>query len=444
MSRRPTPILAGALVVAALCLVGAWMPRAPRRSPEIVPLLPTRTAGEELVAETLLPSPTAPVRVESPTASAESAVPDPVEASRRRARAALSSLARELQAGSLDRPGWELMLNATADSLVASTLDPLPFLEEGFASTEHAIAAAELVRVLGDVTGAPRQRLPDTALELLRGELQDPEPSPLLHALSCRSLAALGEARDRSWLLSELVRDADPAHQRTVSWALQSARDGQTAAELLDLLEHAPGTSTRELALSSLDGMLRHHGAQVLDPDSRRRVAATLDRMLLEVGANERRLLSAALALRTDQARDDLLARFEGSDRTGELAQATADGLIGLNDELATRVLSDRFLVSRPRSEEAVLLAQAVVRGREHGKPAETVRQMAIETLLFAAEEGETPAQRRRAIHALQSCDAPASLPCLERILAADPEPSVRTAAARAIASLRARSPLAG
>lgn len=318
--------------------------------------------------------------------SAAPAPDDPAERCERALAHSVELLEKGLSGPDGSRTDWDAAIGATAASLPeGAALRLVAVFRDGARPISERVVAAELLRRLGH----GREELADagTIDELRRlAFARSLDGKAGSATVAARALAWLGDDVDRARLLDRVHGEEADAHRSQTFWALAAAPADRLLPLLCERLDSGLDARSTELALVTLDSVLRRAPDAGAGPLARADVEAgdaALERLLHDAGSSERLreralLACASLADRSDDSRGAAL-----------LARSVADGTAP----------SERRL----RAAESLL--------RIHSNRRDAERQAALEHMLAVVRDvdGAKIADRRRAWVSLNAVAARAS-----------------------------------
>lgn len=290
------------------------------------------------------------------------AAADAAASSERAVDRSLAALAEDLGSAEWSRTDWDAALGATAGSLPdGAALRLVELFHESTRPIAERVAAAELLKKFGSARDALTDGATiDDLRRLARGSQVDGRAG--LAAAAARALAWLGDDVDRARLLDLLGGSTSEAERASATWALAAAPADRLLAASCERL--APGRDARatELALVTLDAVLRRPpdaGAAELSPEQVNAADAALESLLLDAKTPERvvqraLVVCASLAERSDASSAEALLASCVADRAApsdrRLRAAEALLRIGSNLRAAERAAALEHLFAVARS----------------------------------------------------------------------------------------------
>jgi hypothetical protein len=290
----------------------------------------------------------------------------------------LAALAENLGGAEWSRASWDAALGATAGSLPdGAALRLCEVFHDGTRPITERLVAAELLHKFGSARGALTDGgTIDELRRLTLGSQADGRAS--LAAAATRALAWLGDDVDRARLLDVVCGSISEEERASATWALAAAPADRLLPALCDRL--APGRDARatELALVTLDAVLRR------PPDA-------------DTGE-----LSPAQAHASDAALASLLSDAKTPPRVRQRALVVCAALAERSDvSHAAALLASCVDDPAAPSDLRLRAAESLLRIGSNFRAAE--RKTALDHLLAVARDvqGASAADRRRAWSAL-------------------------------------------
>ena len=223
----------------------------------------------------------------------------------------LAVLAERFGGAEWSRATWDAALGATAGSLPdGAALRLVEVFHDGTRPIAERLVAAELLHKFGGARGALTDCATiDELRNLALGSRVDGRAG--LAAAATRSLAWLGDDVDRARLLDVVCGSTSEAERASSTWALAAAPADRLLPALCERLAPDRDARATELALVTLDAVLRRPpeaGAGELSPAQVHASDAALEALLLDQKTPERVrqrafVVCAALAERSDASR---------------------------------------------------------------------------------------------------------------------------------------------
>jgi hypothetical protein len=259
----------------------------------------------------------------------------------------LATLAGSLRGEEWSRAGWDAALGATAGSLPdGAALRLCEVFHDGTRPIAERLVAAELLHKFGCARGALTDGgTIDELRRLTLGSQADGRAS----LAAARALAWLGDDVDRAHLLDLVCGSISEAERASSTWALAAAPADRLLPALCDRLAPARDARATELALVTLDAVLRRPpdaDTGELSPAQVHASDAALESLLSDAKTPPRvrqraLVVCAALAERSDASRAAALLAFCVDDRAApsDLRLRAAESLlrIGSNCRAAER-----------------------------------------------------------------------------------------------------------
>jgi hypothetical protein len=449
--------LAGASIGAASALAAATLDAVGDASPPAAAALPSRSAEEsraDVPARGTDVSPVGP-RLEDPSAAAleHRGAIAPLESQRvalgirigpgeddAEAERALSELVAMFDGRALSRREWARAVDSRGSRLAPSVAAHLVAFANHSARTAcERIVACELASHLrsGDRIEPAGAELPSAVHEVLRDAVAAQQGPSVQRAAASRSLAVLGRAADRAWLVEQLAFDD---RRDDVQWALERAPCEDLALELARESIAPASRESRIAAIAALDRLMASHA---LAPPSATLVwtarnAAT--EVLKHRDLTLRAHLDAVKLLERcggDPSREALLGLLSNPGARTSAIEAAARALLKFPDEPTANGLATVLARFGMSAEARLSAAEALTRSEFGGSEAAVAaRQSAADHLRGVLRTEQNSLRRSRALVALARFGDSDDRRWFGELAAADYEdPAVRRAAERALHS---------